>query len=284
MENSTKKQISDTLRVYCGRKGSQNKAATSIGVSSATVSHMLAGEWELIKPELWRRVAAAIRYKRNDWKGVETRDYRLMRSLLADAQNNALVMAVTGEAGTGKSFAVRSYVDANSNAYLLNCGEYWNRKMFLQELLTTMGRDASSSYTVSEMMSEAVRTLKSAESPLIVLDEADKLPDQVLYFFITLYNHLEDHCAILLCATDHLAKRIHRGRKLNKKGYKEIYSRIGRRFIELKGLGAVDIAAVCKANGVDDADLIKQVVDDSEGDMRRVKRKVHAIKALDYTN
>lgn len=36
--------------------------------------------------------------------------------------------------------------------------------------------------TVADMMETIVDTLKRKEQPLIVLDEADKLSDQVLYF------------------------------------------------------------------------------------------------------
>ena len=280
MDNLTKKQIADALQIYCEHKGSQNKAANSLkGVSAATVSHVLNGEWGLIKAEMWRSIAAQIGVKKDAWQAVETRDYMLLTALMTDSQTNALVLAITGEAGTGKTYAVRQYVGSHREAYVLSCADYWNKRMFLTELLATMGRDASG-YSIAEMMGEVVRCLKTAENPLIILDEADKLSDYVLYFFITLYNQLEDHCGIVLLSTDHLAKRIHRGRKLNKKGYKEIFSRIGRKFIELKGLGAADITAVCRANGVDDAGLIKSVIDDCEGDMRRVKRKIHALKNM----
>ena len=280
MDNLTKKQIADALQKYCEHKGSQNKAANSLkGVSAATISHILNGEWGLIKPEMWRGIAAQIGVKKDTWQAVETRDYMLLTALLTDSQSNALVLAITGEAGTGKTYAVRQYVSSHREAYLLSCADYWNKRMFLTELLATMGRDAGG-YTISEMMGEVVRCLKAAENPLIILDEADKLSDYVLYFFITLYNQLEDHCGIVLLSTDHLAKRIHRGRKLNKKGYKEIFSRIGRKFIELRGLGAADITAVCRANGVSDAEMIKSVIDDCEGDMRRVKRKIHALKNM----
>jgi len=149
--------------------------------------------------------------------------------------------------------------------------------MFLSELLAAMGRDATG-LNVSELMHEVVRQLKMQDRPVLIIDEADKLSDQVLYFFITLYNELEDRCGIVLIATDHLAKRIRRGLKLNKKGYKEIYSRIARRFIELQGLGSVDITMICQANGVTDRKQIKEVIDDAEGDLRRVKRKIHALK------
>ena len=81
-----------------------------------------------------------------------------------------------------------------------------------------------------------------------------------------------------MCATDQLKKRIMRGLKLNKKGYKEIFSRIGRKFIELKGVGHTDITAVCIANGITDRGQIRDIIDDCGYDLRRVKRKVHAIK------
>ncbi|MGL5912560.1 MAG: AAA family ATPase [Bacteroidales bacterium] len=278
MNDSTKKQIADALRKYCELKGSQNKAARSLrNVSSATISHMLSGDWALIKVEMWRSLAKQIGFKQNAWQAVETRDFKMFTALMAEAQGNALVMAITGEAGTGKSFAAKNYVQNNPEAYLLSCADYWNKKMFLSELLIQMGKDCGG-YTVEEMMREVVRSLKQADAPLIIIDEADKLSDSVLYFFITLYNQLEDHCGIIMCATDHLAKRLTRGRKLNKRGYKEIYSRMGRKFVELKGLGSADIAAVCRANEVEEKEHIQEVIEDCEGDMRRVKRKIHAIK------
>ena len=100
----------------------------------------------------------------------------------------------------------------------------------------------------------------------------------MLYFFISLYNKLEDQCGIVICATDYLKKRITRGVKANRKGYKEIYSRVGRKFIPMPVVNNEDIAAVCIANGVTDRATIEEIIDDCECDLRRVKRRVHAAK------
>jgi len=276
MENIRKQNIANALRDYCDRYDSQNKAANSLkNVSAATISQMLNNNWELIKDDMWRNVAAQIGYKEEKWEAVETRGFKRLNKYLQDAQDNSLVMAITGDAGIGKTFTIKNYAANTKRAYVLCCNEYWNRKMFLSELLTSLGRDYTG-FTVGEMMHEAVRTLKMQESPLLVLDEADKLSDQVLYFFITLYNQLEDECGIVLCATNHLCKRIERGIKLNKKGYKEIWSRLGRRCIELKGVSAADITAICEANGITASDAIDNIINDSEGDLRRVRRKIHA--------
>ncbi len=277
MELIKKQQIQRALRTYCERYESQNKAANTMkGVSSATVSQILNENWDLITDAMWRNVATQIGYKENRWEAVETNNYRQMMMLLADVKENSLVMAITGEAGSGKTFAATQYTAKNKGSYMLCCNEYWNRKVFLTELLTSLGRDYTG-YTVSEMMIEAVRALKTQDAPLLILDEADKLSDQVFYFFITLYNQLEDECGIVLLATDHLEKRIRKGIKLNKKGYNEIWSRLGRKCVQLKGVNAADIAAICEANGIVESRDVDIVVADSESDLRRVKRKVHAL-------
>lgn len=278
MENNTKTQIAETLKNYIARYESQNKAANSLkGVSSATISQMVNGNWEQIKDDMWRNVAAQIGYNETEWVAVETRDFRILTQILQDAQMYSNVFAVTGAAGTGKTFTLRQYAANNRRTYLLNCAEFWNKKMFLQELLSTMGRDGSGN-SVAEMMSEIVLELKRQDNPIIILDEADKLSDLVLYFFITLYNQLEDQAGIILCATNFLDKRIKRGVKRNTKGYNEIYSRIGRRCVELKGLSQNDIAAVCRANGIDQDKDINSIIADCDGDLRMVKRRIHALK------
>lgn len=275
-----KAQITERLAEYTDRLGSQNKAANALKISGGTVSQILNSNWELVSDEMWRIIAAKTGFTAIEWTAVETRDYRLLSSLLSDAQENSHVFAVTGEAGTGKTFTVRAYTESHKRVYTLQCAEFWNRKVFLGELLTAMGRDHSG-LNVPEMMYEAVRALKVQDRPLIILDEADKLTDQVLYFFITLYNQLEDRCGIILLATDHLAKRIRRGLKQNRKGYKEIYSRIARRFIEMQGASSGDITSICLANGVTGKDEIRQVMEEAEGDLRRVRRKIHALKAVE---
>ena len=278
--NEEKEMIRVRLGEYCEMKGSQKRAATSlVGVSPATVTQIVTGKWELINEKMWRSIAAQIGVKQTRWNIVETRNYKALSDIFADAQENALVLAVCGEAGTGKSLTAAHYGAENPNVYVLACSEYWNRKTFLRELLRVMGKNPAGD-TVGDMVDDVVMALKRCENPLIILDEADKLSDQVMFFFITFYNKLEDYCGIVLMATDYLEKKVRRGLRLNKKGYKEIYSRIGRRFVAMPGLSATDISDVCRANGVEGLREIETVKKDCEGDLRRVKRKCHAFNRM----
>ncbi|WP_300891022.1 ATP-binding protein [Paramuribaculum intestinale] len=277
MTQEQKQQISDQLRAYVEQKGSGNKAANSLnGVSSATISKVLTGKWETIADEMWRSIAAQTgSTEAKGWQLVPTRAYKAMTFTLENAQRDSLVMAVIGEAGSGKTEAIKNYTAGGRNVYHLVCSEYWNRRTFMAKVLQSMGVTYSGN-TVADMMETIVDTLKRKEQPLIVLDEADKLSDQVLYFFISLYNQLEDHCGIIMTATKYLRARIEKGLRLNRKGYAEIFSRIGRKFVELPLLNSEDVAAVCVANGVSEAKAINGIVDEADGDLRRVKRSVWA--------
>ena len=278
MKKTEKQAIAEKLQAYVESKESQNKAAKTLkGVSPATVSQVLNGNWELISEDMWRTIATQIGYDARKWAVVQTEGYNEMYEVLSDAQENALVFAVIGDAGCGKSQAIKVYGERNRNTLVLSCSEYWNRKQFLVELLRSLGVDAAGC-TVVDMMADAVHQLKRREGVLLVLDEADKLSDQILYFFITLYNQLEDHIGIVLCATQHLEKRITKGVRNNRKGYREIYSRIARKFVQIPAVNASDIAAVCMANGITDKKTINEIVDDRDCDLRRVKRLVFAAK------
>lgn len=277
MQHTQKQQITNQLKAFVDLNKSQNKASVKIGVSSGTISQVLNHNWDLVSDDMWRKISAGVGVKSSEWTIVDTTDLKLIYTALKDAQANSNVFAAIGDAGSGKTVALKRYAQEHDNVVLVHCSEYWNRKYFLSQLLKSLGIN-SGGYTAAEMMDKVVDILHERHEPVIVLDEADKLKDEVLYFFITLFNQLEDHCGIVLIATPHLQKRIERGVRNNRKGYSEIYSRIARKFIQLKGVSFSDVTQVCLANGIENKQQIKAIWDDSQEDLRRVKRKIHAFK------
>lgn len=277
MENEEKKQICEALRAFCDRAGSQNRAAAMLkGVSGATLSQVLAGKWEKIAPEMWRNIQAQVNGT-SGWAIAETRAFRTISQVLDDAKEHANVYAMTGSAGCGKTAAEDAFKNGRENVYLVKCGDYWNKKTFLCELLRAMGREATGA-NIGEMVADAVAACKRAEKPLIILDEVDKLADPVLYFFITLYNELEGICGIVLLATEYMEKRMNKGLRLGRKGYREIYSRIGGKFLAVPAPDEYDVRLVCQANGIASATTASRIARQCDGDLRRVKRLIHAEK------
>lgn len=289
MNNELKTKIAEQLRLYVERKGSQKKAANSMdGVSSATINKILNGtDWESISEEMWRSVDAQTRVSSKEWELAETSTFSKLMFMLSEAQKDSLVFCVTGLAGSGKTETINHYAGKHKNVYHLVCAEHWNRRTFVAKVLQCMGANASGC-TINDMMEDIVDNLNRKETPLLVLDEADKISDQVLYFFITLYNQLEDKCGIVLCATSFLESRIVRGVRLNKKGYHEIYSRLGRKFPALPLPSEEDIRRVCIANGVEREKDIKNIIKEASNseniDFRKVKREIWKLKKMEAKN
>ncbi|RTL47229.1 MAG: ATP-binding protein [Sphingobacteriales bacterium] len=279
MTPNEKKEVQLLVNQFIEQFPSQARAAAALkNVSEATLIQIKKGNWDNISDDMWRNVAKQVGYDATGvWRLVETMDFNTLITYLDDARQYANVFAIVGPAGSGKTFTADWYSKRKQNVYHVNCAEYFNRKMFLAKLLEKMGKD-NTGYNVSEMMDLIVETILKQDKPLIILDEADKLNDQVLYFFITMYNNLKGKCGIVLMATDFLTKRINRGYRMNKKGYAEILSRIGRRFIQLHGINKDEVKQICEANELTNPIDITEVWNDCEQDLRRVERMVHKKK------
>lgn len=271
-----KKAIVEALKGYMAQKGGQSKAANSVkGVSSATLSQMVNGNWEHISDEMWRKVARAVGMTGQTWKTAETATYKQVHFALLAAQEEARVMSLTAPAGSGKTYAAREYEAGHRNVYRLMCDEFWSKNDFVEELLRAMGEKADG-LTKRERLALAVRELGKKEQPLLIFDEFDKLGDNVWSFFITLYNRLEDQCGMVLLSTDYIEKRFRMGLKYQRKGYPEIWSRLGSRCVGLDRADYEDVRAVCEANGVTDEAVIEDIARSAEGDLRRVRQLVFA--------
>jgi DNA transposition AAA+ family ATPase len=278
MNTTTKGKIKEAMLTRIETTAlSQAKAAVQIGISDATISQIKAGNWDNISDALWRKVAKWCGFENSEWVMVETNNFSLLTSTLRDAQNYAEVHGIIADAGTIKSSGSEVFRNNNEQVYYVECAEYWNKKQFLNEILTAMGKDASG-LNVSEMMESLTLGLTEQAQPLLILDEYDKLKDDAFIFLITLYNKLEDKCGIVILATDHLKKRIDRGVIRNKKGYKEIYSRLGRKFITLPNTSSVDISKICIGNGISDVSMIESITRSCGNDLRAVRKMVTKIK------
>lgn len=275
MQDTEKVKVTGTLNQFCIRTGSQNKAASQLGVSAATLSQMLNGNWENIDDRMWNKVANSIGHTAKNWVIVETEPYLLAMETLYDIQNESLSKGMVANAGTCKTQAIKNFCHANRDAFRLKCSEYWNRKTFVEEMVRAMHLETSGR-TVNQLMNYIVDSFKMLANPCVLFDEMDKLNDQTMHFYITMFNELEEHVGFGLIGTLKLQERIVNGADRGKKGYPEILSRIGGEFIQLPANSPIDIAKMCKANGVEDAKFIQEIIHAAKGDARIVKDRIYA--------
>ena len=284
-----KERISKLLKAYVAKYPSQNKAVGSLtGTSSGTVSNILNGKWDSIADEMWRKIADQVKTIGGDGKGsdgwqiVETTAYQEISYALDDAQKWKNVTWIVGEAGSGKTTTAKIYAENHKEVFYLQCAEDLYKGEFVREIARLVGIRGEG-YTVRELWKEILDELIQMDAPLLIFDEADKLTESVFHYFISLYNKLEDKCGVVFMSTDYIKKRIRNGLRWEKPGYKEFYSRIGRKYFELEETGPQDVYAICTANGVTERKDIDAVLKEAEAcdfDLRRVKKSVHRVKRL----
>lgn len=278
LSRDQKTTIVETLRTYIKRFKSQNQAVNSLkGISAGTVSQMLNGKWENISEDMWLKLQAQIAQP-TGWKICQTHAFMDVMTFLSFAKKESSVVWVTGPAGIGKTTAARIFANDRKNVFILPCSEDMHKADFVKELAAKIGVNTNG-LTVRETLQAIIKQLVTLDSPLLVFDEGDKLTDSVLYYYISLYNALEDKCGMVFLSTAYMEKRVRAGIEKGKKGYDELESRISRRFVPLSSVNAAEIEAICRANGLEDDAAIRRVQHDASGhgnDLRRVKESVKA--------
>ena len=228
---------------------------------------------------MWRNLSAQIGLHAGGWNVVETHAWKEMTLAMDDARAVKNVTWIVGEAGCGKTTAARMYAAEHGEVFYVLCSEDMKKSDFVREVAKRIGQKTEG-YSVRELLDRIIDDLIQMEAPLLLFDEADKLPERVFHYFIDLYNRLEDKCGMVFFSTNYIKRRMANGLRYNKCGYNEIHSRIGRKFFELERTDARDVYAVCAANGVTAKSDISKVVRDAEGydfDLRRVKKSVMRI-------
>lgn len=287
MEESEKRIIVENLKSYIQKYPSQNKAAGSLeGISAGTLSSMLNGNWSRISDSMWTKVAEQVKptgsSSATGWTIVETGAFQEISYAMQDAQEYMNVTWVVGEAGCGKTTTGRLYAESHKEAFYILCSEDMLKGEFVRTIARRLGI-RSEGYTVRELWQEIIDSIIQMERPLIIFDEADKLPESVFQYFISMYNNLEDRCGVVFLSTDYIKRRISNGLRYGRKGYKEIFSRIGRKYFDLEPTSAQDVYAICTANGITSREEIDKIIKEGDGcdfDLRRIKKSVHRLKRV----
>ena len=271
MEQHEKQLLSDEIRKLAD-KTSQNKVAARAGVSPATISAILNKSWKMVSDEMWRKIQSSLKIDLN-WRHAETKNFRTLQFQLKAAQSQSLSIAVAYFEGRSKSHSYKYFERHNDNVIYVECKNYWTKKTYVQALMRAAGF-SNLDGTVPELVEIFIDHVRALSKPMIIIDQADKLKDPQLDLFMDLFNDLESCCAFVQSGTPALRERIKRGVNKDRVGYREWFSRIGRKFITLDETSEEDTKLVCQVNGIDDENTILDIHVVSEGDMRRIRREI----------
>lgn len=274
MENELKKQIQRALKEKIDLLAvSQSEAARQIGVSPATITNILKGNWGNITGA-WKKVQAWVITELSEWNVAQTKNLLKVHAICFHAQNIGTARAVSYHAGSGKTFAAKDYQSKFKNVFYMCCMGDMTKGQFLKKLCQVMG--LSSNHRVGQMLDDIIEKLNRMNKPLLILDEFDEVSNNALRVFKDLYNRCQ--CGFVLMGGVHLKERIMKGVRGNKQSFREIFSRVGGEFYPLHDNDFSSVSAICTANGIFDKSKIQDIYKKSGGDLRRVEHEISAIR------
>ena len=282
---NTKEQIKGELNKRVMHIGSAKKAEVELGISNATISNMLNDKASLISDNMWRKMASALGLKLDEkWQHADTIPFTKFSNYFNDARLHANVFGIVTNPGGGKTYTLDYNREMHKNVFYVKCFRSTTERDFLADILRSM-RKIPQSYRISELLKEVVKEVSKAESPVIIIDEFEKVKTEVFLLSIDLYNALEDKCGLVFIGTQNLKARIETGVQRGTLGFNEFLSRIGGKVIEIPAPTHTDAALVISRNGVSDMKAIDLIIsksdnDNHEVDLRRVKRLIHAHKQI----
>lgn len=283
-----KDEIRAMVVSYIAKFGSMNKAANNLTrVSSATLSAIVNRKYQNISDEMWRNIRAQVATGTKDDPRtalVETSVTKDLAFCMAENRANKDFIWAISPAGSGKTVASKLARTSKNTFYVL-CDEDMKKSDFAIELAKAVGIKATTHRKARTLILDVVGYLREMEDVLIIFDEGDKLSDNVLHYFITIFNHFEDlsgmqTVGVQFISTDYMSTRMERGLRCNKKGYQELWSRLGAKFYVVDKNTPNDVVAICQARGLDNKSDIDEVVKEADRtnyDLRRVSRKINAI-------
>lgn len=297
MNEQIKHQITEALK--SAREGSSFKSnakfARSIGITDTDYSNIINLKWvaspQLLSKAKWATVARAIKFQANHrkgWQTAQTKTYRYITKQLEACRDMSVTAMLVDEAGIGKTYTCEDYANRNRGEVVyMNCSQCPGKVRFVNTLAEKLGINLER--TVEDTFQACIYYIVTfLDKPLLILDEAGDLEQSAILLLKRLYNSTEFQLGIFMCGANGFAKKMNAGVRLNKNGYVELASRMGRGFnrstpTTQKGKQAMtefireEVETICLANGITDTEAMNKIIN-SSADLRQAARKIRKAK------
>ncbi|EHD21521.1 MULTISPECIES: ATPase [Brenneria] len=218
--------IKEQLIEVMERKGlTQSQVSRAIGKSTAVVNQYLQGKYagdvdgvNQIVADFIERIREKDKLKRIEARFVSTSTSRKALEIIRLAHVDAEINVIYGEAGLGKTMALKAYAAANSTAILIEADPSYTARVLLEEICSRL--NLSTRGNMHELFELCVNKLRDS-GYLLMIDEGELLPHRALEVLRRIHD--KSGIGIVLAGMPRLI--------LNLKGkrgeFVQLYSRVG---------------------------------------------------------
>ena len=211
--NQINQALQQKLAEFKAKSGmNQTQLARGIGTSPASVSMYLngtyadkGGKYETIEPkiEAFLEVQESKAQREELVLGfVETKTTRRIAEVMRDAHEAGEIAVIYGQAGLGKTQAVKNYCKKNG-AILIEANPSFTALVLMKKLAASVKLPTSG--TLNDLFEETAYRLGGSER-LIVVDEAENLPLRALEIIRRLHD--ETGCGLVLSGMPRLVANL----------------------------------------------------------------------------
>jgi energy-coupling factor transporter ATP-binding protein EcfA2 len=185
-----------------------------------------------------------------NWQAVKTKNVSAVSQTVSAARSMGDMLCVTGETGTGKTYAAELLSQKVKNTYYLLGDVTTTKASFVDGLIKSVNVGASVK-TLSAKMNAVVNHLCSLDGrAVVIIDDVGKLKNSVLQMIQVLYDRIQGNAGIVLLGTPALRTKIKKDVVAQRGFMPELSGRIGHwSSITHQDSG---IKEICEANGVTD--------------------------------
>lgn len=218
--------LKDDFRDFIEKNNiSQRQAADGIGKSATTINQWFndkyAGDVPSLEESIRRYIAReSNRLKLREMPIVATENFTRIKNALSIGHEDKSIVLIVGDAGLGKTVALRSYNDENPHSSIyIEVNDTYNKKIMLKEIARALSIDNLGN--ISDLSYRIVNRLNERDY-IVIIDQADYLNDGVL----ELLRHIvkdKGNSGLALCGLPRFVYRIDNIRN----DHAQIASRIG---------------------------------------------------------
>lgn len=249
-------EIQAALSSFMAERGQEPDAvAKKARVNILTLNAIQRGRFNGISEGDLRRVWSAIRPVAKATETIETANLSAVIHLCDKAKRHQLMVGITGDTGLGKTTALQAYCRRKNVFYVV-----YEKSMKPRQFFVALAGELGINYggSIHEMVSHAADELNSLEKPLIIIDEAGKLPVTLLMYLHDLRNRTQTTCGIVLAGMPYFKENLTRWVGKQIEGASEFYGRV-QLWHELQRPTRAEIKAICALHGITDPDKVKEL-------------------------